>query len=90
MKKINETIKNNITTIIGVFLIISPFLDLLTSLGIHYNVNALTVGTILRGLFMLFMIYYSVFINKKNKKRNIIWNAPLKVDINKKELRVVV
>ena len=73
MKKINETIKNNITKIIGVFLIISPFLDLLTSLGIHYNVNALTVGTILRGFFMLFMIYYSVFINKKNKKRNIIF-----------------
>ena len=73
MKKINETIKNNITKIIGVFLIISPFLDLLTSLGIHYNVNALTVGTILRGLFMLFMIYYSVFINKKNRKRNIIF-----------------
>lgn len=73
MKKINETIKNDITTIIGVFLIISPFLDLLTSLGIHYNVNALTVGTILRGLFMLFMIYYSVFINKKNTKRNIIF-----------------
>ncbi len=73
MKKLNNTIKTNITTIIGVFLIISPFLDLFTSLGIHYNVNALTVGTILRGLFMLFMTYYSVFINKKNKKRNIIF-----------------
>ena len=62
MKKINETIKNNITTIIGVFLIISPFLDLLTSLGIHYNVNALTVGTIL--FLSLIFIYLILFLTQ--------------------------
>ncbi len=72
MKKLNNTIKTNITTIIGVFLIISPFLDLFTSIGIKYNINQLTIGIIIRGLFMLLMIYYSIFL-KDNKKQTIIF-----------------
>lgn len=71
MKKLNNTIKTNITTIIGVFLIISPFLDLFTSIGIKYNIDQLRVGIIIRGLFMLLMIYYSIFL-KDNKKQTII------------------
>ena len=72
MKKLNNTIKTNITTIIGVFLIISPFLDLFTSIGIKYNIDQLRVGIIIRGLFMLLMIYYSIFL-KDNKKQTIIF-----------------
>ena len=72
MKKLNNTIKTNITTIIGVFLIISPFLDLFTSIGIKYNIDQLTIGIIIRGLFMLLMIYYSIFL-KDNKKQTIIF-----------------
>ena len=72
MKKLNNTIKTNITTIIGVFLIISPFLDLFTSIGIKYNIDQLTIGIIIRGLFMLLMVYYSIFL-KENKKQTIIF-----------------
>lgn len=72
MKKLNNTIKTNITTTIGVFLIISPFLDLFTSIGIKYNIDQLRVGIIIRGLFMLLMIYYSIFL-KDNKKQTIIF-----------------
>ncbi len=72
MKKLNNTIKTNITAIIGVFLIISPFLDLFTSIGIKYNIDQLTIGIIIRGLFMLLMIYYSIFL-KDNKKQTIIF-----------------
>lgn len=72
MKKLNNTIKTNITTIIGVFLIISPFLDLFTSIGIKYNIDQLTIGIIIRGLFMLLMVYYSIFL-KDNKKQTIIF-----------------
>ena len=72
MKKLNNTIKTNITTIIGVFLIISPFLDLFTSIGIKYNIDQLRVGIIIRGLFMLLMVYYSIFL-KENKKQTIIF-----------------
>lgn len=72
MKTLNNTIKTNITTIIGVFLIISPFLDLFTSIGIKYNIDQLRVGIIIRGLFMLLMIYYSIFL-KENKKQTIIF-----------------
>lgn len=72
MKTLNNTIKTNITTIIGVFLIISPFLDLFTSIGIKYNIDQLRVGIIIRGLFMLLMIYYSIFL-KDNKKQTIIF-----------------
>ena len=72
MKTLNNTIKTNITTIIGVFLIISPFLDLFTSIGIKYNIDQLTIGIIIRGLFMLLMVYYSIFL-KENKKQTIIF-----------------
>ena len=63
----NTFIKKNINIIIAIFLIIQPILDLLTGLCLHLlNIN-LTIGIIIRILFMLFIVYVSLFVYKKQK-----------------------
>ena len=63
----NKMIKNNINIIISLFLLLQPILDLLTGLCLHIlNIN-LTIGIVIRVIFMLFIIYISVFVYKKNK-----------------------
>jgi hypothetical protein len=73
MKKINNFIKNNIQNIILIFLYIQPFLDVLTAISIKkFNID-LTIGSIIRLVFLIFCIYYLIIINKKEKKKNIIY-----------------
>lgn len=63
-------LKNNSNNIIGIFLIISPILDLMTGLNLHSFSFPLTIGMIIRMLFLLliFIITYFCF----NKKKVII------------------
>ncbi|MEG2351517.1 MAG: O-antigen ligase family protein [Bacilli bacterium] len=68
MKAINKFLDNNIIKIITLFLLISPFLDLLTSLMIHYTNISLTIGIVIRFCFLMFLTFYCVFINKMNNK----------------------
>ena len=60
-------IKRNISIIIAIFLLMQPILDLLTGLCLNILHINLTIGIIVRILFMLFIIYISLFIYKKKK-----------------------
>ena len=63
----NTFIKKNINIIIAIFLMIQPILDLLTGLCLHLlNIN-LTIGIIIRLVFMLFIVFISLFVYKKYK-----------------------
>ena len=55
-------IKNNINTIIGVFLLLGPILDILTGLSLHLFHYSLTIGIIIRVLFLGVMCYSALFL----------------------------
>ena len=59
--------KNNINKIISIFILISPILDLLTGVCIHTLKINLTIGIIVRVLFLLFITIVTIFIFKKKK-----------------------
>lgn len=62
------------TNIFYIFLMIQPVLDLLTSLMVRFTDLPLTIGMIIRGLFLFSMIIYLLFINKSvHKKKSIIY-----------------
>lgn len=57
-----------------IFLLIQPILDLLTSLMVRLTNLPLTIGMIVRGLFLFVMVIYLVFINKSvHKKKSIVY-----------------
>ena len=64
-----DYIKKNISNIISIFLLISPLLDLLTGICIHTLKINLTIGIIVRLLFLVFIALIVIFIFKK---KNII------------------
>lgn len=59
--------KKNINNIISIFILISPILDLLTGICIHTLKINLTIGIIVRVLFLLFITIVTIFIFKKKK-----------------------
>ena len=63
----NTYLKKNINTIISIFILISPILDLLTGVCIHTLKINLTIGIIVRVLFLLFITIVTIFIFKKKK-----------------------
>lgn len=57
-----------------IFLLIQPILDLLTSLMVRFTNIPVTIGMLVRGLFLLSMIIYLLFINKSvHKKKSLIY-----------------
>ena len=58
-----------------IFLYLNPFIDLLTSLTM--NIFPISVGIIIRSIFLVFLVIYTFFINKKNFKQNIIYFATI-------------
>lgn len=62
-------IKKNISNIISIFILLSPILDLLTGICIHTLKINLTIGIIVRVLFLVFiaLVVISIF-----KKKNIL------------------
>lgn len=52
------------------FLILQPFLDVLTSIGIHNNWKG-SIGLLIRGAFFIFVLFYLV-IKKKEKKESLL------------------
>ena len=63
-----------IANIFYIFLLIQPILDLLTSLMTRFVGLSITIGMIVRGLFLFGMIVYLLFINKSvHKKKSIIY-----------------
>lgn len=58
-------IKKNINKIISIFLLLQPILDLLTGICLHtFNINV-TIGIMIRILFLLLIIYVTTFVYKK-------------------------
>lgn len=73
MKKINNFLEKNIEKILIIFLYLQPFLDIITAISIKkFDIN-LTIGSIVRLLFLVFCFIYLVFINKEHKKKNIFF-----------------
>lgn len=63
----NTWIKKNFNTLLVIFLLLQPILDLITGLGLHiWEVN-ITFGIIIRILFLLFLVYSVLFIYKKKE-----------------------
>ena len=60
-------IKKNINIIVAVFLILQPFLDLITGICIHTLKINFTLGIIVRVLFLLFICFIVLFVFKKKK-----------------------
>ena len=61
----SKTIKNNLSKIISIFILSQPILDLITGICLHeFNFN-LTLGIIIRMLFLFFIVLVTTFIYKK-------------------------
>ncbi len=61
----NKVIKNNLSKIISIFILLQPVLDLITGICLHVFSLNLTIGIIIRMLFLLFIMYATTFIYKK-------------------------
>lgn len=61
----NSFIKCNISKILSIFILLSPFIDLFTGIFIHsLNIN-FTIGIIIRILFLIFICFITLFTFKK-------------------------
>ena len=61
----NKFLKNNLSKIISIFILLQPIIDLITGLCINlFNFN-FTLGIIVRILFLALIMYITVFIYKK-------------------------
>ena len=63
----NNFIKKNINSIIAIFILMGPVIDLITGISLHIFKMNLTIGIILRVIFMLFIMYTTLFVYKKKK-----------------------
>ena len=61
----NDFIKKNISIIIAIFVLLGPILDLITGLCIHSLGINLTLGIIVRVLFLVFICIITLFTFKK-------------------------
>lgn len=65
---------NKTINIFYVFLLIQPILDLVTSLMVRFTNLPLTIGMVVRGLFLFIMVIYLLFVNKSvHRKKSIIY-----------------
>ena len=63
----NKFIKKNINILISLFILLSPIIDVLTGICVNtLNIN-FTFGIVFRILFLVFVIYTSLFVYKKKK-----------------------
>ena len=61
----SKAVKNNLSKIISIFILIQPVLDLITGVCLHeFNLN-LTLGIIIRMLFLFFIVLITTFVYKK-------------------------
>ena len=60
----NKFIKENFNKILSVFILMQPILDLITGICVHANLN-ITIGIIIRMIFLTLIMYTTTFIYKK-------------------------
>src|SRR5574344_2108397 len=63
----------NISYILLIFLYLQPIIDLSTSLVINYLKISISIGFILRLLFLFFLLYFYLFIKKNLSKSKKIY-----------------
>lgn len=63
----NAWIKKNFNTLLIIFILIQPILDLITGIGIHVWKMNVTIGIIVRIVALLFILYSVLFIFKKKQ-----------------------
>ena len=63
----NTWIKKNFNLLLIIFILLQPILDLITGIGLHVFQANITVGIIVRMLFLLFVLYSVLFVFKKKK-----------------------
>ena len=64
MEKINSFLKKNIKLILLIFLFSQPIIDIITSLEMTYAFTNYSIGSIIRFIFLIFSIYYTLVISK--------------------------
>ena len=69
----NKYLKDNLSLILKIFLYLQPVIDLITGVMINYFNISLTIGIIIRLLFLLFIIYFYLFVKKNNSKNKLIY-----------------
>ena len=63
----NAWLKKNFNTLLIIFILLQPILDLITGFGIHiWNMNV-TLGIIARMIFLLVILYSVMFVYKKKQ-----------------------
>ena len=63
----NTWIKKNFNTLLIIFILLQPILDLITGFGIHvWNMNV-TLGIVIRIIFLIIILYAVMFIYKKKE-----------------------
>lgn len=60
----NKYIKDNFNKIISIFILLQPILDLITGLCVNVFDLDITLGVIVRMLFLVFILYTTVFVYK--------------------------
>jgi hypothetical protein len=69
----NNYLKKNIANIFLIFLYLQPVIDLLTSLSINTFHLSISLGMVIRFLFLVLMLYYAFIINKSITKPKLIY-----------------
>ena len=77
INSINDFINKHLSIIILSIIFIQPLLDLLTSLEIHVLHLGVSIGSVIRLLFLFFSAYYILFINKEKKYKYILLGIAL-------------
>ena len=63
----NTWIKKNFNIILLIFILLQPILDVITGIGIHTWHTNITIGIVVRMLFLAFVLYSVIFIYKRKK-----------------------
>ena len=58
-------IKNNLNKLLIIFLLLQPILDLVTGISVHTLNLSITLGIVIRMIFLIFLMYITTFIYKK-------------------------
>ena len=69
MKKINNYIEKNISKLLSLFIILQPILDSATAVCVNYLKINITIGSLMRIIFLIFCVYYFIFLNNTSSKR---------------------
>ena len=63
--KMNKFVKENFSKILAIFILLQPVLDLVTGLCVNIFKIDITLGIIIRMLFLFYIMFTTIFIYKK-------------------------